>query len=126
MASERLPTRTVHIVDDDAFLSGSLERLLRSVGFASVWYETALAFLDAVPICEVKANPRICHVDDDVVSIVEEGADRQNARMIGDRPHRIYAVHDEIENDLLQLDPIGRDRRKIWMQVCLDGDAMTL
>src|SRR6266850_2856559 len=49
MASERLPTHTVHIVDDDAFLSGSLARLLRSVGFASVWYETALAFLDAVP-----------------------------------------------------------------------------
>ncbi len=49
MTSERPPARNVYIVDDDAALLGSLERLLRSVGFASVWYETALAFLDAVP-----------------------------------------------------------------------------
>ena len=33
--------------------------------------------------------------------------------MIRDRAHRVDAVYDEVENDLLQLDPIGRDRRKV-------------
>ncbi len=49
MASERPPERTVHIVDDDAGLRGSLERLLRSVGWTAVSYGTALAFLAATP-----------------------------------------------------------------------------
>jgi two-component system response regulator FixJ len=49
MATERPPARTVYIVDDDASLNRSLKRLLRSAGFTAVSYETAFAFLDAVP-----------------------------------------------------------------------------
>jgi two-component system response regulator FixJ len=39
--------RTVHIVDDDAAVRRSLERLLNSAGFKAVSYETPMAFLDA-------------------------------------------------------------------------------
>jgi two-component system response regulator FixJ len=49
MASERPSERTVCIVDDDAGLRRSLERLFRSVGWTAVSYETAFAFLAAVP-----------------------------------------------------------------------------
>jgi two-component system response regulator FixJ len=41
---------TVYIVDDDAAVRRSLERLLDSAGFAWVSYETPMAFLDAVPV----------------------------------------------------------------------------
>jgi two-component system response regulator FixJ len=41
--------RTVHIVDDDAAVRRSLERLLRAAGFAAVSYSTPFAFLDAAP-----------------------------------------------------------------------------
>jgi two-component system, LuxR family, response regulator FixJ len=40
--------RTVHVVDDDAPVRRSLERLLDSAGFNVVSYETPFAFLDAV------------------------------------------------------------------------------
>ena len=39
--------RIIHVVDDDAAIRRSLERLLDSAGFAAVSYETPLAFLAA-------------------------------------------------------------------------------
>jgi two-component system response regulator FixJ len=39
----------VHIVDDDAPVRRSLERLLQSAGLKTVAHETALAFLEAAP-----------------------------------------------------------------------------
>ena len=45
MSNERI----VHIVEDDAAVRRSLERLLGSAGFSPVLYESALGFLDAVP-----------------------------------------------------------------------------
>jgi two-component system response regulator FixJ len=41
--------RTIHIVDDDAVVRRSLERLLRAAGFATVPYDTPFAFLAATP-----------------------------------------------------------------------------
>jgi two-component system, LuxR family, response regulator FixJ len=41
--------RTVHIVDDDAGVRRSLERLLHSAGFEHVAYQSAAAFLAAAP-----------------------------------------------------------------------------
>jgi two-component system response regulator FixJ len=41
--------RTVHVVDDDAAVRRSLERLLDSAGLHAISYETSLAFLDAAP-----------------------------------------------------------------------------
>ena len=41
--------RTVHVVDDDAAIRRSLERLLDSAGLHAISYETSLAFLDAAP-----------------------------------------------------------------------------
>jgi two-component system response regulator FixJ len=43
------PERTVHVVDDDAGVRRSLERLLSSAGFAAVSYPTPEAFLEAAP-----------------------------------------------------------------------------
>jgi two-component system response regulator FixJ len=43
---------TVHVVDDDAAIRRSLERLLHSAGFGSALYETALGFLEAAPRLE--------------------------------------------------------------------------
>lgn len=45
-----MPTeRTIHVVDDDAAVRNSLERLLGSMGFATVIYATPDAFLLAAP-----------------------------------------------------------------------------
>jgi two-component system response regulator FixJ len=41
---------TIHIVDDDAGVRRSLERLLRAAGFKVVLYDTALSFLEAAPL----------------------------------------------------------------------------
>jgi two-component system, LuxR family, response regulator FixJ len=41
--------RIVYVVDDDAAVRRSLERLLGSAGFSSIFYETARDFLDAAP-----------------------------------------------------------------------------
>jgi two-component system, LuxR family, response regulator FixJ len=41
------PDGTVHIVDDDAAVRRSLERLLDSAGYATVAYQSGVAFLDA-------------------------------------------------------------------------------
>jgi two-component system response regulator FixJ len=41
--------RTVYVVDDDAAVRRSLERLLHSAGFVAVTYATPSAFLDTVP-----------------------------------------------------------------------------
>jgi two-component system, LuxR family, response regulator FixJ len=41
--------RTVHIVDDDAAVRRSLERLLQAAGFETVAYATPLVFLEAAP-----------------------------------------------------------------------------
>ena len=41
--------RTIHVVDDDAAVRHSLERLLGSMGFATVSYTTPDAFLLAAP-----------------------------------------------------------------------------
>jgi two-component system response regulator FixJ len=43
------PERTVHVVDDDAAVRRSLERLLASAGFAAVSYPTPEAILEAAP-----------------------------------------------------------------------------
>jgi len=39
-------TFTVYVVDDDASIRGALSRLLRSVGYHSVTFESAESFLD--------------------------------------------------------------------------------
>jgi two-component system response regulator FixJ len=41
--------KTVYVVDDDAAVRRSVERLLDSAGFKAISYETPMAFLDAVP-----------------------------------------------------------------------------
>ena len=41
--------RTVHVVDDDAAVRRSLERLLDAAGFRAVSYDTPMAFLDSAP-----------------------------------------------------------------------------
>ena len=41
--------RTVHVVDDDAAVRRSLERLLDAAGFRAVSYETTMAFLASAP-----------------------------------------------------------------------------
>jgi two-component system, LuxR family, response regulator FixJ len=41
--------RIVYVVEDDAAVRRSLERLLGSAGFSSILYETARDFLDAAP-----------------------------------------------------------------------------
>jgi two-component system, LuxR family, response regulator FixJ len=41
--------RTVHIVDDDAAVRRSLERLLHAAGLTPIVYSTPYAFLDAAP-----------------------------------------------------------------------------
>src|ERR1700729_858129 len=84
------------------------------------------AFEDAVPACRVKTNTGIRHVDDDVALIVELRTDGQDTGAVSDRTHRLDAVHDQVENDLLQLDPVSHDGRKLGSQVGLDGDAMSL
>ena len=43
---------TIHVVDDDAAIRRSLERLLHSAGFGSALYDSALGFLEIAPRLE--------------------------------------------------------------------------
>src|SRR4051794_41841107 len=50
MAESRVSAdRTVHVVDDDAAVRRSLERLLDTAGFRVVSYASSSAFLEAAP-----------------------------------------------------------------------------
>src|SRR6202041_3590327 len=84
------------------------------------------AFEDAVAVCRVKTNTGIRHVDDDVALIVELRTDGQDTWAVSDRTHPVDALYDEVEHDLLQLNPVRHDGRKLGTQAGLDGDAVSL
>jgi hypothetical protein len=84
------------------------------------------AVKDTISICRVKTNAGIRHVDHDVALIVELRPNRQLAGAIHDGAHRVDAIHDEVENDLLQLNAVGHDHRKVWMQLRQDRDAVSM
>jgi FixJ family two-component response regulator len=51
---------TVHVVDDDAAVCRSLERLLDAAGFRVVSYDLPLAFLEAARACRQAASCSTC------------------------------------------------------------------
>ena len=57
-------------------------------------------------------TPQSRHRDQNLACIILARPDHQLARPVRDRLHRFNAVDDEIEDDLLQLDPIAEDRGK--------------
>ena len=52
--------------------------------------------------------------------------DPQDARPIFDTAHRLDSIDDEIEHDLLHLNPVGQDRRQAWIEFGPRGDLASL
>ena len=56
------------------------------------------------------ADTAVAHRDQNLAGLILSRPDHQLARPVRDRLHRFNAVDDEVEDDLLQLDPIGEDQ----------------
>src|SRR5450631_4592112 len=67
-----------------------------------------------VSILGGKSDTAVAYRDQHVVDFLLERSDHQFARSVRDWLNRIDAIDDEIEDYLLQLDPIAEDRAKGW------------
>src|SRR5262249_28485911 len=61
-------------------------------------------------------GPRIGHADQHGTRFGRHGGDRQLARRLAVAAHRLDGVHHEIEEHLLQLDPVPEYRRQVVAQ----------
>ena len=52
-----------------------------------------------------------------------QGGEDENALVLRQGSHRVHAVHDEIQQDLLQLDPVGRNQWKLRLETDQQADA---
>src|SRR4029434_878707 len=72
---------------------------------------------DLFEILPVDPNTGVLYSDKHFVRFMLTRTDEQLSRSIGHRCHSFDTVHNEVENDLLQLHPIPQHRRKITGQV---------
>ena len=61
-------------------------------------------------ILRVDADTRVLHRDENLVSDVLVRSDQKVAGSIHDSQHSFYSIHHEIDDHLLQLDPITEHR----------------
>jgi hypothetical protein len=76
----------------------------------------------------VEADARILDGDNGPGTIVEDLASRANhepAALGRELAHGVGGVEEEVEEDLLELNPIPQDRRQVRGQRHLEGDAVT-
>jgi hypothetical protein len=75
-------------------------------------------------------DPAIRHTYEHLLWIVLTRSDHQFARPIRDRLHCFHAVHHQVDDHLLQLDPIAQDHgqsgRQLRSQRYLVADQLTL
>ena len=74
----------------------------------------------------VDAQPGVPHGHTHTVVVLSLGPDRQLPRAIGHLAHRFDRVEQQVQDDLLELDTIASDERKVVGKLCLENDAVPL
>src|SRR5262249_25083617 len=74
-----------------------------------------------------QSHTRIAHRQANIVALrLSLGLDQQLPRSILHVRHRFQAIAEEIQNDLLELNPIAGDEREIIRKLRLKNDAISL
>src|SRR5512145_1457446 len=73
---------------------------------------------ESVRILRIEPHPRILHRQAHAIAFVSCGSDHQFPRPIVDLAHRVRGVSEQVQDDLLKLDTIARDRREVLGQFC--------
>src|ERR1700730_5443830 len=61
----------------------------------------------------LKTHPRILHGQAHTITFVSFGSDHQLPQTLVDAAHRVQGVPEQVQDDLLKLDTIACDRRKV-------------
>src|ERR1700741_494611 len=67
---------------------------------------------EAFEISRINSRPRITDRDQDLMRSPSYGADRQLSARAINRAHRFDCIQDQVQDDLLQLDPIPLNERQ--------------
>src|SRR5262245_29202706 len=81
---------------------------------------------ELVHALRIEANAGIAHGDPHTVGGLAFGSDQQVPRTVVDANHRIRRVAEQVQDHLLELDPIGCEGRKILGELRLKHDAVSL
>src|SRR5580692_9881259 len=81
---------------------------------------------DLVHDVGLEANPDISHRQAHTVALVTLGSDEELPRTIVHAGHRVRSIAEQVQDDLLQLDTIGCDERKILGELRPEHHAMSL
>src|SRR5262245_8658473 len=79
-----------------------------------------------VHVVGVDAHAGIPHAHADTAAVLPFGSDQQLPRAIVHVNHRIGGIAEEVQDDLLELDPIAGDGREILGEFQLKNDAVSL
>ena len=64
------------------------------------------------PLAGIRASAGIAHAQSDTLLVAARDRSSELPRPILDARHRLGGVPQQVQDDLLQLDPIARDRRR--------------
>src|SRR5215467_4260886 len=79
-----------------------------------------------VHVVGVDAHASIPHAHADTIAVLPFGSDQQLPRAIVHVNHRIGGIAKEVQDDLLELDPIAGNGREILGELRLKDDAVSL
>src|SRR6266446_6207256 len=79
---------------------------------------------EVLVICWRQSRPRILHSDEHAVLPVLSRANQQPSRSLADAAHCFNGVDDQVEDHLLQLDPISLNERQALRELRLRRDAV--
>jgi len=74
----------------------------------------------------VDAHAGIPHAHTHTIAVLPFGSDQQLPRAIVHANHRVRGVAEQVQDDLLELDPIAGDRREIVGELRLKNDPVSL
>src|SRR4030095_12649082 len=60
-----------------------------------------------------EADPRVLYAETHVLTLIRFASDQQISRAVLDANHRIRSVSHQVQDDLLELDTIARDRWEV-------------
>jgi hypothetical protein len=73
-----------------------------------------------------KASTGVADRDQYVARVVDPGLHAERTRSICDRRHSLYAIQDQVQQDLLHLNPISRHQRESPRQLPFEPDSILI
>ena len=79
-------------------------------------------------VCGIRSetDPRVCHAETHVVILIRFGFDQQLSRPVVNAGHRVRSIAYQVQHDLLQLDAIADDGRKVLGELAAQDHAIPL